>query len=218
MSKSILAWQSVEINLLQEPKKQTGMLPFIVMMAIAAAAILAVPVWLWIDAKRSVAVTGEHLEQLNANIARLEAQIRANAGPGNSGQFIRAIDRLRDYRPNATDVLEALQGLLPKEAEVLSLTLSGGAHAELMMQTASVEQVITFMNALEQSDRFRLVTFSPMTNAHPAPESLPGRQPAGAGAEEADGSSGQAAILPVTTVTFQLEYVPASAGESGGSE
>lgn len=215
MSKTILAFQPVEINLLQEPKKQTGMLPFIVMMAIAAAAVLAVPVWLWIDAKRSTAVTAEQLEQLNANIARLEAQVQANAGPANSGQFLRAVDLLRDYRPHATAVLEELRDLLPKEAEVLVLTYSGGNHLELTMQAASVEQVITFMNALEQSDRFRLVTFSPMTNAPPAPDSLPGRLPAGS--EAPGGAGGLSGILPVTTVTFQLEYAPASAGETGGS-
>ena len=158
-----------DINLLREPPRRQGMSAATLLLAALFAASMAATGWLWRDADRREQAALEQLSRVDRQLLELQAQNRTIADAAGAEALLAAADGLREFRPSAAVLLERLNRMLPVEANLQSLVYAGG-KVQLGIDFASPEHVIRFLQEIETSKTFTLVSLGTLNNrpANPA--------------------------------------------------
>lgn len=227
-----------EINLLQEPQRRIGVsVAAALITALFLAGVLA-PLWLWHDANRQMEASLSQLSGLDRQLLELQAQHERVSDARSAEALLAAVGDLRLFRPRAGGMMGGLNRLLPPEANLNGLVYADG-HVQLTLDFASMEHIITFLNEIEKSDSFALVSFGSMNSKDvPGQAGVPAGLPwagfpdaadpfvplfgepdfpaASTGASVAAGEASD--ILPVIGVVFELAHLPGNGDETAERE
>lgn len=211
MSESVMNTSPLEINLLQwdeETGLETASLgkPLLVLAVLLVGA--GVVGWLWNDANARTRELQAELDAVNAKIAELEARQAETGFTLPVQAWVALPEALRPAVPETTVMLDRLRALLPEEANLSSIAYTEDGNLKVSGRFASVEQVVAFMREVQESGAFELVNMSGLNN------SLPKQEDAAAGGDGSDAAGPK--TLPVTSVTFDLRYIPSSPDKEGG--
>lgn len=218
-----------EINLLQEPHRHPGVSVAVVLATVIFLAGVLAPVWLWHDANRRMEASYSQLDGLDRQLLELQAQNQSVSDAQGAQALLGAVEQLQQFRPSAGGIMDKLNRLLPLEANMQGLVYANG-RVQLTLHFASLEHIITFLNEIENSETFTLVSFDTMNN-QPVEETEQTGTPIGLSWEDvpADGDGllsfldewniqaaggevvpsfeqKEAKTLPVTSVMFELAY------------
>lgn len=201
MSEPVVNSSPLEINLLQIDEETPGKAfsPAKPLLVLAVLVIGAGTVgWLWNDAVTTSRRVETELARVNEIISEAEARIAQSGSAVPVNTWTALPDALRKAVPKATDVLEGVRSLLPKEANLTSLTYTEDGSIRASGRFASVEQVVAFIRAAEESLDFTGVRIVSLNN-RPPEDAEPG-------------------TLPVLEAVFELIYKPSSEAEEGGGQ
>lgn len=164
-----------EINLLQEPHRRPGVSAAVVLATVLFLTGVLVPVWLWHDANGRIEANLDRLSGLDRQLLELQAQNEGVSDAHGADALLAAVGDLRQFRPPAGGMMDKLNRLLPVEANLHGLVYANG-RIQLMLDFATMEHIITFLNEIEQSEAFTLVSFGTMNNketVHPEQAEVP---------------------------------------------
>jgi Tfp pilus assembly protein PilN len=169
MRKAYVHADGFDINLLREPPRRQGVSAATLLLAALFIASVAATGWLWREADRREQAAMEQLSRVDRQLLELQAQNRTIANAAGAEALLAAADGLGDFRPSAAGLMERLNRILPVEANVQSLVYAGG-KVQLGIDFASPEHVIRFLQEIEASKAFTLVSLGPLNNRPVKPE------------------------------------------------
>jgi Tfp pilus assembly protein PilN len=173
MRKTYVHADGFDINLLREPPGRQGASAATLLLAALFIASVAATGWLWREADRREQAALEQLSRVDRQLLELQAQNRTIANAAGAEALLAAADGLREFRPSAARLMERLNRILPVEANVQSLVYAGG-NVQLGIDFASPEHVIRFLQEIEASQAFTLVSLGPLNNRPAKPEEAGG--------------------------------------------
>ncbi|HEY8528343.1 MAG TPA: PilN domain-containing protein [Paenibacillaceae bacterium] len=200
MSETVVNSSPLEINLLQideelEGEAHSPVKPLLVL-AVLVVGVGAVG-WLWNDAVTQSRRLEAELARVNGAISEREARQVKSGSTVPVSAWTALPDTLRKAVPKATGVLDGLRRLMPREANLTSLTYTEDGSIRVAGRFATVEQVVAFMLEAEESPDFSEVRLTSLNNRAPAEDAEPG-------------------TLPVVEAGFELTYTPSAGADKGG--